>query len=257
MIVIKTSKEIELMQESGRIVALAHEEIKKAIKPGITTGELDAIAEAVILANGATPSFKGYHGYPASICASVNDQVIHGIPGEVILKEGDIISIDIGAFKNGYHGDAARTHPVGKVSDAALELIKVTEESFFEGLKYCKVGYRLSDVSHAIQQYAEERGFSVVRDFVGHGIGRQMHEDPPIPNYGAPGRGPRLEKGMALAIEPMINSGDFKVRVLDDEWTVVTKDKSLSAHYENTIIITDGEPELTTVVNSCSDSEVK
>ena len=252
MIVIKTSKEIEHMQESGRIVALAHEAIKKAIKPGITTGELDKIAETVIRENGAVPSFKGYHGYPASICASVNDQVIHGIPGVTILKEGDIISIDIGAFKNGYHGDAARTHPVGKVSEKALELIKVTEESFFEGLKYCKVGYRLSDVSNAIQVYAEEKGFSVVRDFVGHGIGRQMHEDPPIPNYGAPGRGPRLENGMALAIEPMINSGDFRVRVLEDEWTVVTIDKSLSAHYENTVIITDGEPMLIT----CSKSEV-
>lgn len=250
MIVIKTDKEIELMQESGRIVALAHEAIKKAIKPGITTGELDAIAEAIIIENGAIPSFKGYHGYPASICASVNDQVIHGIPGGTTLKEGDIISVDIGAFKNGYHGDAARTHPVGKVSDEALELIKVTEESFFEGLKYCKIGYRLSDVSHAIQSYAEEKGFSVVRDFVGHGIGRLMHEDPPIPNYGAPGRGPRLEKGMALAIEPMINSGDFKVKVLDDEWTVITKDNSLSAHYENTLIITDGEPLLLTISKS-------
>ena len=250
MIELKTQNEIELMQESGRIVALAHEEIRKAIKPGITTGELDAIAEAVIVDNGAIPSFKGYHGYPASICASVNDQVIHGIPGSYKLKEGDIISIDIGAFKNGYHGDAARTHPVGKVNEKALELIKVTEESFFEGLKFCKIGYRLSDVSNAIQKYAEERGFGVVRDFVGHGIGRQMHEDPPIPNYGAPGRGPRLEKGMALAIEPMINSGDYKVRVLDDDWTVVTKDRSLSAHYENTIIITDDEPVLLTWLQS-------
>lgn len=252
MIVIKTSKEIEYMQESGRIVALAHEEIRKAIRPGVTTGELDQIAEAIILANGATASFKGYHGYPASICASVNHQVIHGIPGGIVLKEGDIVSIDIGAFKNGYHGDAARTHPVGKVDEKALELIKVTEESFFEGLKYCRVGYRLSDVSHAIQKYAEERNFSVVRDFVGHGIGRLMHEDPPIPNYGAPGRGPRLEKGMALAIEPMINVGDFKVKVLDDEWTVITKDGSLSAHYENTVIITDEAP----IIITCSKSEV-
>ena len=252
MIVIKTSKEIEYMQESGRIVALAHEEIRKAIKPGVTTGELDQIAEAIILANGATASFKGYHGYPASICASVNNQVIHGIPGGIVLKEGDIVSIDIGAFKNGYHGDAARTHPVGKVDEKALELIKVTEESFCEGLKYCRVGYRLSDVSHAIQKYAEERNFSVVRDFVGHGIGRLMHEDPPIPNYGAPGRGPRLEKGMALAIEPMINIGDFKVKVLDDEWTVITKDGSLSAHYENTVIITDEAP----IIITCSKSEV-
>lgn len=253
MIVIKTKKEIELMQESGRIVALAHEEVKKAIKPGVTTGELDAIAEAVIKENGAVPSFKGYHGYPGSICASVNDQVIHGIPGETILKEGDIISIDIGAFKNGYHGDAARTHPVGKVSDEASKLIKITEESFFEGLKFCRIGYRLSDISNAIQTYAEENGFSVVRDFVGHGIGRQMHEDPPVPNYGAAGRGPRLESGMALAIEPMINVGGFKVVVLDDEWTVITKDGTLSAHYENTVIITEDGPIMTTY----SDSEVK
>ncbi|OJV62653.1 MAG: type I methionyl aminopeptidase [Clostridiales bacterium 38-18] len=253
MIVIKTKKEIELMQESGRIVALAHEEVKKAIKPGVTTGELDAIAEAVIKENGAVPSFKGYHGYPGSICASVNDQVIHGIPGETILREGDIISIDIGAFKNGYHGDAARTHPVGKVSDEASKLIKITEESFFEGLKFCQIGYRLSDISNAIQTYAEENGFSVVRDFVGHGIGRQMHEDPPVPNYGAAGRGPRLESGMALAIEPMINVGGFKVVVLDDEWTVITKDGTLSAHYENTVIITEDGPIMTTY----SDSEVK
>jgi methionyl aminopeptidase len=253
MIVIKTQKEIELMQESGRIVALAHEAVKKAIKPGVTTGELDAIAEAVIKENGAVPSFKGYHGYPGSICASVNDQVIHGIPGDTILKEGDIISIDIGAFKNGYHGDAARTHPVGKVSDEASKLIKITEESFFEGLKFCRIGYRLSDISNAIQNYAEENGFSVVRDFVGHGIGRQMHEDPPVPNYGAAGRGPRLESGMALAIEPMINVGGFKVVVLDDEWTVITKDGTLSAHYENTVIITEDGPIMTTY----SDSEVK
>ena len=253
MIVIKTKKEIELMQESGRIVALAHEAVKKAIKPGVTTGELDAIAETVIKENGAVPSFKGYPGYPGSVCASVNDQVIHGSPGETILKEGDIISIDIGAFKNGYHGDAARTHPVGKVSDEASKLIKITEESFFEGLKFCRIGYRLSDISNAIQTYAEENGFSVVRDFVGHGIGRQMHEDPPVPNYGAAGRGPRLESGMALAIEPMINVGGFKVVVLDDEWTVITKDGTLSAHYENTVIITEDGPIMTTY----SDSEVK
>jgi len=252
MIVIKSSKEIELMQESGRIVALVHETIKKAIKPGVTTGELDRIAEAVITENGAVPSFKGYHGFPGSICASINDQVIHGIPGDIKLSEGDIISIDVGAFKNGYHADAARTHPVGNVSEAAANLIKVTEESFFEGLKYCRKGYRLSDVSHAIQKYSEDRGYGVVRDFVGHGVGRQLHEDPPIPNYGAPGRGPRLENGMVLAIEPMINQGDHRVKVLDDDWTVVTLDGLWSAHYEHTVVITEDEPLLLT----CSTNEV-
>lgn len=234
------------MQESGRIVALVHETVKKAIKPGITTAELDAIAEALIRENGATPSFKGYGGFPGSICASVNEQVIHGIPGEIVLKEGDIISIDVGAFKNGYHADAAKTHPVGNVSEAAAKLIKVTEESFFEGLKYCRKGYRLSDVSHAIQKYSEDRGYGVVRDFVGHGVGRNLHEDPQIPNYGAPGRGPRLEAGMVLAIEPMINQGDFRVKVLDDDWTVVTLDGRLSAHYEHTVVITENEPMLLT-----------
>lgn len=240
------------MQESGRIVALVHETIKKAIKPGVTTDELDRIAEAVITENGAVPSFKGYHGFPGSICASINDQVIHGIPGDIKLSEGDIISIDVGAFKNGYHADAARTHPVGNVSEAAANLIKVTEESFFEGLKYCRKGYRLSDVSHAIQKYSEDRGYGVVRDFVGHGVGRQLHEDPPIPNYGAPGRGPRLESGMVLAIEPMINQGDHRVKVLDDDWTVVTLDGLWSAHYEHTVVITEDEPLLLT----CSTNEV-
>lgn len=252
MIVIKSSKEIELMQESGRIVALVHETIKKAIKPGVTTGELDKIAEEIITENGAVPSFKGYHGFPGSICASINDQVIHGIPGDIKLSEGDIISIDVGALKNGYHADAARTHPVGNVSEAAANLIKVTEESFFEGLKYCRKGYRLSDVSHAIQKYSEDRGYGVVRDFVGHGVGRQLHEDPPIPNYGAPGRGPRLESGMVLAIEPMINQGDHRVKVLDDDWTVVTLDGLWSAHYEHTVVITEDEPLLLT----CSTNEV-
>lgn len=252
MIVIKSSKEIELMQESGRIVALVHETIKKAIKPGVTTGELDKIAEEVITENGAVPSFKGYHGFPGSICASINDQVIHGIPGDIKLSEGDIISIDVGALKNGYHADAARTHPVGNVSEAAANLIKVTEESFFEGLKYCRKGYRLSDVSHAIQKYSEDRGYGVVRDFVGHGVGRQLHEDPPIPNYGSPGRGPRLESGMVLAIEPMINQGDHRVKVLDDDWTVVTLDGLWSAHYEHTVVITEDEPLLLT----CSTNEV-
>lgn len=246
MIVIKSKHEIELMQESGRIVALVHEAIKEAIKPGITTGELDQIAEKLIIEHQAVPSFKGYGGFPASICASINDQVIHGIPSDTVLKEGDIISIDVGALKNGYHGDAARTHPVGKVSENALKLIKVTEESFFEGLKYCRVGYRLYDISNAIQKHAEAEGFSIVRDYVGHGIGTKLHEEPAIPNYGPAGKGPRLVPGMVLAIEPMVNEGDFKVRTLGDDWTVVTKDGKLSAHYEHTVVITEHDPILLT-----------
>jgi len=246
MIVIKSKHEIELMQESGRIVALVHEAIKEAIKPGITTGELDRIAEKLIIENQAVPSFKGYGGFPASICASINDQVIHGIPSDTVLKEGDIISIDVGAFKNGYHGDAARTHPVGKVSENALKLIKVTEESFFEGLKYCRVGYRLFDISNAIQKYAESEGFSIVRDYVGHGIGTKLHEEPAVPNYGQAGKGPRLVPGMVLAIEPMVNEGGFNVRTLGDDWTVVTKDGKLSAHYEHTVVITENDPILLT-----------
>lgn len=246
MIVIKSSKEIELMQESGRIVALVHEKIKEAIKPGITTLELDAIAERTIVENGAKPSFKGYHGFKGSICASINDEVIHGIPSERKLMEGDIVSIDVGAFKNGYHADAAKTHPVGKVSDEDMALIEATRQSFFEGLKFCREGYRLSDVSHAIQAYAESLGYGIVREFVGHGVGQELHEDPPIPNYGAPGRGPRLTKGMVLAIEPMINQGTHKVAMLDDDWTVVTQDGKSSAHYEHTVLITEDEPVLLT-----------
>lgn len=246
MIVIKSSKEIELMQESGRIVALVHRKIKEAIKPGITTLELDAIAEKTIVENGAKPSFKGYHGFKGSICASINDEVIHGIPSGRELMDGDIVSIDVGAFKNGYHADAAKTHPVGNVSDEDMALIKATRQSFFEGLKFCREGYRLSDVSHAIQAYAESLGYGVVREFVGHGVGQELHEDPPIPNYGAPGRGPRLTKGMVLAIEPMINQGTHKVAMLDDDWTVVTQDGKSSAHYEHTVLITEDEPVLLT-----------
>lgn len=254
MIVIKSSKEIELMQESGRIVALVHESIKQAIKPGITTADLDVIAERIIVENGAKPSFKGYHGFPASICASVNDEVIHGIPGGRVLEEGDIISIDVGAFKNGYHADAAKTHPVGSISDADMALIEATRQSFFEGLKFCREGYRLSDVSHAIQAFAESLGYGVVREFVGHGVGQELHEDPPIPNYGTPGRGPRLTKGMVLAIEPMINQGTHKVAMLDDDWTVVTQDGKPSAHYEHTVLITEDEPVLLTAL-SCEVKE--
>lgn len=247
MIIIKSKNEIDIMREAGKIVAGALEAIRKAIAPGITTAELDKIAEDYIRSKGAIPSFKGYQGFPASICASVNAQVIHGIPGPTVLKEGDIISIDIGAIYNGYHGDAARTYPVGAVSPNALKLIKVTEESFYKGLEFAREGYRLSDISHAIQTYVEGHGYSVVKAFVGHGIGQQMHEDPQVPNFGRPGRGPRLRAGMTLAIEPMVNEGTDEVVTLDDRWTVVTKDGSLSAHYENTIAITSDEPIILTV----------
>ena len=242
MIILKSKKEIELMREAGKIVAETHEILKAAIKPGITTKELDNIAENNIRKYKAEPSFKGYHGYTGSICASINEEIVHGIPGNKILKEGDIISIDIGAYYKGYHGDAAKTHGVGIISDEDKNLIEVTRQSFYEGIKYAKLGYRLSDISHAIQTHVEKHNFSVVRDFVGHGIGSQMHEDPQIPNYGPPGKGPRLQEGMILAIEPMVNAGSYHVRILGDGWTAVTIDGKKSAHYEHTIAITTDEP---------------
>jgi methionyl aminopeptidase len=248
MITIKSAKEIELMRIAGRIVGETHEKLKEIMKPGITTKELDIIAEEFIRKSGALPAFKGYYGFPASICTSVNEQVVHGIPGHVVLKDGDIIGIDIGAIYEGYYGDAARTHGIGTISSDAQKLIKVTQESFFAGIEYAREGNRLSDISHAIQSYAESHGCSVVRDLVGHGIGKKMHEDPQVPNYGIPGRGPRLSAGMALAIEPMINLGKYAVKTLSDGWTVVTADGSMSAHYENTIIITQGAPELLTLL---------
>lgn len=247
MIIIKSDKEINLMREAGKIVAYAHQVVRENIRPGISTAELDKIAEDIIRKHGAIPAFKGYGGFPATICSSVNDQVVHGIPSrDVILKDGDIISVDIGALKDGFYGDSAKTHPVGKVSDEATKLIEVTRDSFYEGLKFCKVGYRLSDISSAIQKYAEGYNFGVVRDYVGHGIGTQMHEDPQIPNYGPPGKGPRLVKGMVIAVEPMINLGTHEVETLNDGWTVVTLDRKLSAHYEHTIAITEEEPILLT-----------
>jgi methionyl aminopeptidase len=246
MITIKSNREIELMKQAGRIVAETHNILEKAIRPGITTNELDHIAEQYIHSQDAIPSFKGYSGFPASICASVNEQVVHGIPGLNKLKDGDIISIDIGAIYKGYHGDAAKTYIVGSVSEEAKRLIKVTQESFYEGIKYAIEGNRLSDISAAIQQYVEKHGYSVVREFVGHGIGRQMHEEPQIPNYGNPGRGPRLRAGMTLAIEPMVNAGTHQVRILSNNWTVVTVDGKLSSHYENTILITKEQPEILT-----------
>lgn len=246
MIILKSPKEIEIMKRAGAVVAQVHKRLKEVIEPGITTEELDRIAEEYILKSGAQPAFKGYNGFPASICASINEEVVHGFPGSRVLEEGDIISLDIGTIVEGYVGDAARTHAVGKISPEKEKLIEVTKESFFQGIQFAKEGYRLSDISHAVQQYVESNGFSVVRDYVGHGVGRNMHEDPPIPNYGRPGRGPRLKRGMVLAIEPMVNLGTYHVETLKNNWTVVTLDGKSSAHYENTIAITEGEPEILT-----------
>lgn len=248
MIVCKSDREIAYMKDAGSIVAQAHKEVEKEIRPGIATLELDKIAEDFIIAKGARPAFKGYHGFPASTCTSVNEQVVHGIPGLRKLENGDIISIDIGAEINGYYGDSAVTCPVGDVSTEALELIRTTEEALYLGISKALSGNRLTDISHCIQSYAEGNGFSVVRDYVGHGIGSRMHEEPQIPNFGSPGRGPRLRPGMTLAIEPMINQGKHEVMTLGDKWTVITKDKKLSAHFEHSIVITDDKPEILTKI---------
>ena len=248
MIIIKTEKEIDLMRQAGKIVAETLLLVEKKVKPGVTTAELDRIAEEFITKHGAKPSFKGLYGFPASLCISVNEQVVHGIPGGYVLKEGDIISVDCGAEINGFHGDAARTFAVGEISEEARKLITVTEESFFKGVEAAVVGNRLSDISHNIQKYVEANGFSIVRDFVGHGIGRAVHEDPEVPNFGRPGRGPKLVTGMALAIEPMVNMGTYRVATLGDDWTVVSADKSLSAHYENTVVILPDGPEILTLI---------
>lgn len=248
MVNIKTSREIELMRSAGRIVAEAFEKISEVICPGITTKELDRIVEEYLRKQGAIPAFKGYHGFPASICASINKVVVHGIPGNTMLNNGDIIGIDIGSVYEGYYGDAARTYMIGSVTDEAQKLVRVTEESFFEGIKFAREGFRLSDISHAIQTHVENNNFSVVKDYVGHGIGKVMHEELQIPNYGAPNRGPRLVAGMTLAIEPMVNQGTWKVKTLNDGWTVETLDDMLSAHYENTVLITKDSPEILTKV---------
>ena len=242
MIFIKNDKEINLMREAGKIVAETLLLIEEKVRPGITTAELDRIAEEFITKHGARPSFKGLYDFPASLCISVNEQVVHGIPGGYALKDGDIISVDCGAYLNGFHGDAARTFGVGNISEEARRLIEVTKESFFKGIEYAKVGNKLGDVSHEIQSYVEAAGFSVVRDFVGHGIGANVHEDPNVPNFGKAGIGPDLVKGMVLAIEPMINAGRYQVKTLADGWTIVTVDGKKSAHYEHTIAITNDEP---------------
>lgn len=248
MIECKSEMEIAYMKDAGKIVGEAHREIEKAICPGMTTQELDKIAEDFILAKTARPAFKGYHGFPATICASINEQVVHGIPGLRKLENGDIISIDIGAEINGYFGDSAVTLPVGDVSSEALDLIRVTEESLYHGITQAVSGNRLSDISHSVQAFVEEKGYSVVRDYVGHGIGTQMHEEPQIPNFGRPGRGVRLRPGMTLAIEPMVNQGTYAVKTLGDGWTVVTQDSKLSAHFEHSIAITDKQPEILTKI---------
>ncbi|MCQ2545324.1 MAG: type I methionyl aminopeptidase [Clostridia bacterium] len=248
MIIIKSDAEIDLMRESGKVTGFILKELENFIKPGLSTADVDRFVEKTIRGAGMIPTFKGYGGFPASACVSINDEVVHGIPDKKrILREGDIVSVDVGSTYKGYVSDAARTYPVGQVSDVARHLIEATRDSFFAGLEFCKVGCRLSDISHAIQVSAEAEGFSVIRDFVGHGVGQEMHEDPQIPNFGKAGRGPRLAKGMVFAIEPMICEGTYDVRTLSNDWTVVTLDGKLSAHYENTVVITDGEPELLTL----------
>lgn len=244
-VTIKSAREIELMREAGRILAKVHEELGKAIQPGMSTLDIDRLGEKLIRGFGCVPSFKNYNGYPASICVSVNNEVVHGIPNKHhIIQEGDIVSLDAGVIYKGYHSDAARTHAVGQISPEAQKLIDVTRQSFFEGIKFAKAGNHLNDLSSAIQAYAESFGYGVVRDLVGHGIGSHLHEDPEVPNFSRNRKGIKLVSGMTLAVEPMINIGTPNVEWLDDDWTVVTKDGSLSAHYENTILITDGEPEI-------------
>ena len=247
MIAIKSDRELALMRQACKITAAARALAGEMVRPGVSTKQIDAAVHDFIVSQGAKPSFLGYHGFPASACISVNDTVIHGIPGGYVLQEGDIVSIDVGAFYKGYHGDCAATFPCGAISTQAQKLIDVTKQSFYEGLRFATPGHRVSDISHAIQTYVESNGFSVVRSFVGHGVGAQLHEEPEVPNFGNPGRGPRLLRGMTLAIEPMVNDGVYDVKVLKDGWTTVTADGKLSAHYENTVLITDGEPEILTV----------
>lgn len=246
MITIKSAREIEIMKEAGRIVALVHEEMAKQIKPGVTTKQLDKIAEKIIKDNGATPSFKGYHGFPSAICASVNQVLVHGFPNNKPLKNGDIISVDVGACYKGYHGDSAWTYVVGETTEENQQLMKVTKESLFNALELVKPGIHLSDISHEIQKYVESYGYSVPIEYTGHGIGSSLHEDPAIPNYGKPGRGPILKEGMTLAIEPMVNKGRRETKTLSDGWTVETIDQQNTAHYEHTIVVTaDGYEILT------------
>ncbi len=249
MITIKSESELKLMRTSGQIVGQALLELEKRVKPGVTTLDLDKFAYEFFKKNDCVPAFLGYHGYPATICTSVNDQVVHGIPGKRVLKEGDIVGIDIGAFYKGYCGDSARTFVVGRVTPEIQKLIRVTFESLDKGIEQCRMGNRISDIGHAVQEYVEDQGFSVVKDYVGHGIGQAMHEEPQVPNYGKPHQGPRLVEGMCLALEPMVNMGGEEVTVLEDGWTVVTKDGKFSAHFEDTIAILADGPENLTRIN--------
>lgn len=242
MIILKTPAEIDIMAEASRVVAEVLQIVQSAVCPGITTDELDLVAEKEIRARGAIPAFKGYRNYPKTLCASVNEQVVHGIPSRRKLKEGDIIGLDLGAIVGGFYGDSAITMPVGRISDKVQQLIRITEEALYLGIDQAVVGNRLTDISHAVQRHVEAAGYSVVKEFVGHGIGRQLHEEPQVPNYGKPGHGPRLQSGMVLAIEPMVNMGGSAVRILDDRWTAVTADGSLSAHFEHTIAIQPSGP---------------
>ena len=246
MITLKSSHEIDLMRRSGKITAAARALAGEMVKPGVTTQEINDAVERFIRKQGAVPSFLHYNGYPASVCISVNDEIIHGIPGKRVLQEGDIVSVDVGAYIGGFHGDCAATFPCGRISPEARRLIDVTRQSFFEGIRFAREGQRLQDISAAVQAYVERSGFSVVREYVGHGVGAKMHESPEIPNYGRPGHGPRLLRGMTLAIEPMVNAGSAAITQLSDGWTVKTADGKWAAHYENTILITDGAPEILT-----------
>ena len=247
MIIIKNGHEIDAMRQACKITAAARALAGEMVRPGVSTKQIDKAVHDYIVSQGAKPSFLGYHGFPASACISVNSTVIHGIPGDYTLQDGDIVSIDVGAYYKGFHGDCAATFACGTISAEAKKLIDVTKQSFYEGIRFATQGHRVSDISHAIQTYVESNGFSVVRSFVGHGVGAQLHEEPEVPNFGAAGRGPRLLRGMTLAVEPMVNMGTYEVRVLKDRWTTVTADGKLSAHYENTVLITDGEPEILTV----------
>ena len=246
MIIVKSEREIELMRRAGKITAAARALAGEMVKPGVTTHEIDKAVYRFIKSQGAEPSFLNYSGYPASVCVSVNDEIIHGIPGPRVLKEGDIVSVDVGAYIGGFHGDCAATYACGTISEEAQRLIDVTRQSFFEGIAQAREGNRISDISHAVQAYVEANGFSVVREYVGHGIGRNMHEAPEIPNFGASGHGPKLLRGMTIAVEPMVNAGTAAIRQMSDGWTVKTRDGKYAAHYENTILITAGEPEILT-----------
>ena len=248
VIIIKSPREIEQLKKSNTIVAEVFLELRKMVAPGMTTQDLDRMAEEIILSKSAIPAFKGYRNYPATLCVSINEEVVHGIPGPRKLKEGDIVSIDVGVNLNGYFGDAAITLPVGEVDQGAKRLLEVTEKALHIGIEMARVGNRLHDISHAIQKWVEAKGFSVVREFVGHGIGKNLHEEPQIPNFGSPDQGPRLEKGMVFALEPMVNEGSYEVRILSDGWTVVTADGKRSAHFEHTIAITDGNAEILSVI---------